>query len=192
MGGPYVDNAATFLIGTLFYLYILVVMLRFLLQLVRADFYNPISQFIVRVTQPPLAPMRRVIPGVGGIDMAAVVLLLGLKGIELWLLLAIGGRGEAAITGVVVLAIAELLHLAANVYLFSILVQVVISWVNPGLYNPVTSLLHSLTEPVMAPARRLVPPISGLDLSPIVVLIGLQLAQYLVVAPIRDIGARML
>ena len=85
MGGSYVGNAATFLIETLFGLYILIVMLRFLLQWARADFYNPVSQFILKATQPPLTPLRRIIPGFAGLDLAAIVFMFTLKFVELWL-----------------------------------------------------------------------------------------------------------
>ncbi len=181
MGGLYADNPATFLIRTLFDLYILVVMLRFLLQLVRANFYNPLCQFVVKATQPVLAPMRRVIPGFGGVDVSALVLMVALKWLELWLLVLAGGGGSAPPVLLLVLTVAGLAHLVLYVYQFAILVQVVISWVNPGLYNDVTNLLGSLTEPLLGPARRLVPPFSGLDLSPIVVLIALQLGHYVIV-----------
>jgi YggT family protein len=191
MGGSYVGNAATFLIETLVGLYILIVMLRFLLQLARADFYNPVSQFIVKATQPPLAPLRRLIPGIAGLDLAAVVFMFVLKFAELWLITGLLGMTPQT-GGLAILSVAELLGLAINVYLFSILIQVIISWVNPGMYNPVMGLLHSLNEPLLAPARRLIPPISGLDLSPIAVIIVLQLASMLAVAPIRDLGRAML
>jgi YggT family protein len=191
MGGSYVGNAATFLIETLIGLYILIVMLRFLLQWARADFYNPVSQFIVKATQPPLAPLRRVIPGYAGLDLAAVTFMFVLKFIELWLITVLLGFAPQ-FGGLAMLSIAELLGLAINVYLFSILIQVIISWVNPGMYNPVMGLLHSLNEPLLAPARRMIPPISGLDLSPIAVIILLQLASMLAVAPIRDLARSML
>ena len=86
MGNPYVGNAATFLISTLFSFYILLVLLRMLLGWVRADFYNPISQFLVKATNPPLIPLRRFIPGYGGVDLAAVVLLIALQALELLLI----------------------------------------------------------------------------------------------------------
>ena len=191
MGGNYVGNAATFLIETLFFLYILIVMLRFLLQLVRADFYNPVSQFLVKATQPPLMVLRRVVPGFAGIDLASVVLMLALKFIELWLVFEMLDRAPGA-GGLLVLSIAELLALLINVFVFSILIQVIVSWINPGTYNPVMSVLHSLNEPLLAPARRVIPPISGLDLSPIAVLIALQLVSILLVAPIRDMGRAMI
>jgi len=191
MGGSYVGNAATFLIETVFGLYILLVMLRFLLQWARADFYNPVSQFIVKATQPPLKPLRKIIPGIGGLDMAALVFMIMLKLVELWLVTGVMGMSPQ-IGGLVVLSIADLLGLLINVFIFSILIQVIISWVNPGMYNPVMGLLHSLTEPLLGPARRVIPPISGLDLSPIVVIIVLQLASMLAVAPIRDLARPML
>lgn len=191
MGNPYVGDASTFLISTLFGLYILIVMLRFLLQLVRADFYNPISQFIVKATDPPLRPLRRYVPGLAGIDLSTLLLMLGLKIIELWLTFRVSGQ-SAHVMGLVVISVAELLSLALNVFLVSILIQVVLSWVNPGAYNPATKLLYSLNEPLLAPARRLIPPISGLDLSPIVVLIAIQLIKILLVAPIVDMGRTLL
>ncbi|MCK5361502.1 MAG: YggT family protein [Gammaproteobacteria bacterium] len=191
MGGSYVGNAATFLIQTVFGLYILIVMLRFLLQWARADFYNPISQFIVKATQPPLKPLRKVIPGIGGLDMAALIFMLVLKFVELWLVTGLLGMSPQ-IGGLAMLSIAELLGLLINVFIFSILIQVIISWVNPGMHNPVMALLHSLTEPLLAPARRVIPPISGLDLSPIIVIVCLQLASMLAVAPIRDLARSML
>ena len=191
MGGSYVGNAATFLIETIFGLYILIVMLRFLLQWARADFYNPVSQFIVKATQPALKPLRKIIPGLGGLDMAALVFMITLKLAELWLVTGLLGLSPQ-IGGLLILSIAELLGLLINVFIFSILIQVIISWVNPGMYNPVMGLLHGLTEPLLGPARRVIPPISGLDLSPIVVIIILQLTSMLAVAPLRDLARPML
>ena len=191
MGGSYVGNAATFLIETLFGLYILIVMLRFLLQWARADFYNPISQFIVKATRAPLAPLRRVVPTVANLDLAAALFMFALKFIELWLITGLLGMSPQ-IGGVAMMSIAELFGLLVNVFIFSILIQVIISWVNPGMHNPVMALLHTLNEPLLAPARRIIPPISGLDLSPIVVIIFLQLVSMLAVAPIHDLAQRLL
>jgi YggT family protein len=191
MGTPYVSNAGEFLIQTAFGLYVLAVMLRFLLQWVRADFYNPVSQFLVKVTSPVLRPLRRVIPGYAGIDFASIVLMLGLKLVEWWLVLWLKGIAPTA-GGVFFLAVADLLSLVVNVFLVAILIQVILSWVNPGVHSTVSGLLWRLNEPLLGPARRLLPPISGLDLSPILVLIVLQLLKYLLVAPIHDLGAALL
>lgn len=183
----YGTNAIVFLIETIFGLYLVAVMLRVLLQVVRADFYNPVSQFLVKVTNPPLIPLRRIIPGFGGIDFPAIVLMLVIQLVEVLLIVLVQGASPA-FTGLVILAIAKLLFLLANVFLFAILIQVVISWVNPGAYNPVVSLLYSLNEPLLSRARRILPPISGFDLSPILVLIVLQLVKMLAFQPIYDIG----
>ncbi len=191
MSGSYVGNAATFLVETVFFLYILLVMLRFLLQWTRANFYNPVSQFIVKATQPPLRPLRKIIPGFGGVDLAAAVLMFALKFTELWLVTGLLGI-TPQVGGLAILTIAELLGLLVNVFIVSILIQVIISWVNPGMSNPVMGLLHSLNEPLLAPARRVIPPISGFDLSPIAVFIFLQLVSILAVAPIRDLARSML
>lgn len=190
MGNPYINNAGQFLVNTAFGLYILVVMLRFLLQLVRADFYNPLSQFIVKATRPVLHPMRRVIPGLAGVDTAALVLMLLLQMLQIALTLGMAGH-SLGLLALLLLSVAELASMALKVFLFAIIIQVVISWVNPGAYNPVTSLLYSLTEPLLAPARRLIPPISGLDLSPLVVLVLLQLTSMLIIAPLRDTALRL-
>jgi len=186
MGG-YGTNAIQFLIQTLFDLYLVAIMIRVLLQLTRADFYNPVSQFLVKITNPPLIPLRRVIPGFMGIDFAAIVLMLAIKIVEIFLVVLIKGASVNFI-GVVVLAIAGLLHLLVNVYFFTILIQVVISWINPGSYNPAISLLYSINEPLLGRARRIIPPISGFDLSPIVVIILLQLVSMLLIQPITDLG----
>ena len=186
MGG-HIGNAATFLVESLFGLYILIVMFRLLLQWARADFYNPLSQFIIRATQPVLAPMHRTIPAFGGIDLACVVLLVGLQFAELWMVTSILGQ-RAPVSALLVFSIAELVQLAIYIFLFSILIQIVMSWINPGAYNPMLSVLYSLNEPLLAPARRIVPTISGLDLSPIVVMVALQLAAILFVGPLRELA----
>ncbi len=188
---PYLGNAATFLVSTLFGIYLLVVMLRFLLQLVRADFYNPVSQFIVKVTNPPLIPLRRFIPGLYGLDTASLTLMFAIKFGELWLVHNIVDMPDGTV-GLCVLALAGLLSLALQVFMFSIIIQVVISWINPGVYNPITVLLHSLTEPLMRPARRVIPPTAGIDLSPMVVIIALVLVSMLLIAPINAAGSRLL
>jgi YggT family protein len=190
MGGSYLIQAGTFLIGTLFGLYILAVLLRFLFQLLRVDFYNPISQVLVTVTNPPLLPLRRVIPGLWGLDMASIILLLALEAVKLTLLgLLLGHVPHPA--GLTVLCVAELLQTIVWVFLFTIFIRVILSWIAPGTYNPAVSLVVSLSEPIMRPARRLIPPLSGLDLSPIAAIIALYLALILIVQPLLDLGRQL-
>ncbi len=187
MSGGYLANAGQFLIDTLFSLYITAVMLRFLLQLVRANFLNPVSQFLVKVTNPPLLPLRRIIPGLGGMDMASIVLLMSLQMLKLVLIGLLLGISWTA-SSLVVISLGELINLVLNVFMISLLIQVVLSWINPHTSNPVTSLLYSLNEPVLKPVRRLIPPISGFDLSPIIVFLSISLLKILLVAPILDMG----
>ncbi len=187
MDNQYFTASGVLVINALFGLYILAVLLRFLLQWAGADFYNPLSQFLVKVTNPPLKPLRRIIPGWGGIDLASVLLLVALQMLEVFLVNTTLGRA-AAPGGLFVGALAELINLTLNVYVVMILIQVILSWLAPGNYNPMTALLHQLTEPVLAPARRVMPAISGIDLSPIVVLLFFQLLKLLIVAPLADFG----
>ena len=174
----FLTEAGILLVEVVFGLYLLAVLLRFLFQLARADFYNPISQFLVAFTNPLLKPLRRLIPGLYGIDLASLVLLLVLKCVELYLLLLLGGVAVQWLP-VVAAATVDLLRLTLNVYFFAILIRVILSWFMPyGIHqNPAGSLLVSLTEPLLRPARRLIPPIGGLDLSPIAVIVVLQLMQ---------------
>lgn len=187
---PYFLQAGIFLVEVAFGFYLLAVLLRFLFQLARADFYNPIAQFLVVITNPPLLPLRRVIPGLFGVDWASVVLLAALKLAELyavsWMRDFTPALGGAALVG-----LAQLLRLAAYVYIVAILARVVLSWVNPhgGHANPAMDLLWSLTEPWLRRARRLIPAVAGLDLSPIVVFVALELALILAIQPLHDLGA---
>lgn len=186
---PYFSQAGLYLIQVLFGFYILAVLLRLLFQLVRADFYNPFAQFLVALTNPPLLPLRRVIPPAGGIDLASVILLVALQVVEIYVLAWLQG-GRATVGGVVLLSAARLIELAVWVYIVAILIRVILSWVNPYGANrhPLGDLLYSLTEPMLAPARRLIPNLGGLDISPIAVFVLLQLTLILIVRPLEDAG----
>ena len=188
MSSSYLTNPLVFLIQTLFGVYILAVLLRFLLQTVRADFYNPISQFLVKVTNPPLKILRRFIPGFGGIDIASLVLVWALQALELLLVLTITS-GVVSLIGPLLWAIPKLVELVINIYLFAILIQVILSWVSPGNYNPASALIYSLTAPILRPAQRLLPPMGGLDLSPMLVMIGLVLLKMLLMPPLNALTA---
>ena len=179
MGDDYFTNPLEFLISTLFSLYIMAVMLRFLLGLVRADFYNPVSQFLVRITNPLLIPLRKVVPSIGKFDSAAMLLMIVLQLAAITLILLLRGEGISPAV-LVIITIATLVSLLIDVYMFAIIVEVIISWMNPGSYNPVSSLLHSLTSPLLRPIRNLVPPIAGIDLSPLFAIIGLQVLRMLI------------
>lgn len=193
MGNGYLAAPVIFLIDTLFGLYILLILLRFLLQTVRADFYNPISQFIVKATNPLLRPLRRIIPGWGGIDNASLVLLFLTQCLALLLLGLISGAfsGGLSIPGLILASITKLVSLLLYVYLFGIFILALLSWINPGSYNPVAAVIAKLTEPLMRPARKLIPPISGLDLSPMVVILGIYVLRMLLMPPLLDLTVQL-
>ncbi len=174
-------NIAYFLIDTLFGLYIGLIMVRFLLGLVRADFYNPFSQFVVTVTNPLLRPLRRLIPAVAGIDTAAIVLMFGLKLLQLYLLVILQGAVPPLLPLLWVAAL-KLVELAIYVYIIALIAQAVLSWVNPQGYghNPLASLLHSLNDPLLRPLQRIIPPVGMFDLSPLVAILLLNVALIVV------------
>ena len=160
--------------------YLTIVLLRFLLQLARADFYNPISQFVVKATNPLVIPLRKVIPGLGGIDLATLVLALILQMIVFILILL--AAGITAINPLQVLAwsFITLLALVSKIYFWSILAVIILSWVSQGSYHPAVMLLYQLTEPIMAPFRKLLPTMGGLDLSPILVFLVLNVVDIVI------------
>ncbi|MEX0431136.1 YggT family protein [Spiribacter insolitus] len=191
MGPGYLSSPLAFLVDTLFSLYIMAVMLRFLLQWSRADFYNPLSQFLVRVTQPLLQPLRRVIPGWGGIDFPAIVLMVVLQALALALLMMIAGV-TPRIDYLLLRTPAELISLLLNVYLIAIVVRAILSWVNPSDYNPATTVLLGLTEPVIRPFRAIIPPIGGVDLSPLAAIIAIQILKMLIMPPLDRIAPALM
>jgi YggT family protein len=191
MTGGYFADAGLFLVDTVLGIYILIVLLRFLFQLVRVDFYNPLSQFIVKASNPPLARLHQLIPSLWGIDLAAIILLLALEALRLSLSAFMFGH-TPRLAGVVILSIGELLKLAVYVIIFSIFVRALLSWVSGSVHHPMIRLLNSFTDPLLAPATRLLPMAPGLDLSPIVVFVALMLVLKLLIQPILDFGRLLL
>lgn len=169
-------------------IYLMLVLLRFLFQLVRADFYNPISQAIVTVTNPPLRILRKFVPGFAGVDWPSVILLFGVQAIEISLLNVLIYGQMPGILALLVLCLAHILQLTAYLYMFLIFIMVIMSWINPGAYNPLTVLIYQLTDPLMKRVRQYIPSTAGLDWSPMVVLLGIYLFLSLVVAPLMDLG----
>ena len=163
-------NPFIFLIDTLFYFYTLLLMLRLLLQWVRADFYNPMSQFIVKVTSPVVVPLRRLIPGIGGLDIATLILVLAFTCIKILLISLIMGAPFNVIW-LVFSAIVETFILLLDIFLYSIFILAILSWINPDPYHPVAALLRSLSKPVMKPLQQRIPPVGGLDISPLIAII---------------------
>jgi YggT family protein len=176
--GP-LPEIGTLLIQSLGSLYLLLVVLRFLLQLVRADFYNPVSQFVVKATNPPLLPLRRLIPGLYGIDMAAVVLALLVQFAIIQLTALVLGAGLLNPVNVLAWGVLGILSLTSNIFFWGLLLMVIVSWVAPQSDNPALLLVRQLMEPVIAPFQRLIPPMGGLDLSVIFAFLALQIVDIL-------------
>ncbi len=166
-----------FLIITLFDLYLMVILLRFFLQLFRADFYNPLSQFVVRATNPVLKPLRKIIPGLGGIDISSLVFAFIVSLLKFFLVFAVVKGIVPPVFKLLILSLSDLLTQSVNLLFWMILIRVLMSWINPGLHNPVMAVIFQLTEPLMAPVRRILPPMGGLDLSPIILLLGMRFVQ---------------
>ena len=184
MTGNYFTNPLIFLIQTLGGLYAFVALLRFLLQLTKVDFYNPISQFVVKATSPVLLPLRRIIPGYRGIDLSSLVLAWLVKTTVLFLVGLLAGLGLASI-GAVLWSIPALVELTIDIFIYAVIVRVILSWVNQNYGNPLVALIVTLTDPVMEPVQRRLPDFGGLDLSPIAVTIGLILLQMLLIPPLK-------
>jgi YggT family protein len=162
--------------------YMTVVLLRFLLQLARADFYNPITQFVVKATNPPLRPLRKIIPGWGGIDGASLVLAVIIQAITFFLILIALNGGIPSMNPLTLLvwAVLNVLGLIVKIYFWSVIAVVVVSWIAPQSGHPAIQLVAQLTEPVMSPVRKVMPSMGGLDLSPIIVFLILNVISVVI------------
>ena len=174
-----VAQALAFLVQNIFQLYIYIVLVRFMLQLAKADFYNPISQFVVKATGAPLKPLRTIIPGFAGMDIAALVLAWLLMIVKITLLGFILYGSLISPLHILLFSLAGVANSMASVYLVGIIVSAISSWV-PAMYDhPAVRLVWQLVEPVLAPFRRLLPAMGGVDISPIFALLILQVVKIL-------------
>ena len=175
-------EAFIYIIQTLGQLYLLIALLRFILQLVRADFYNPLSQFTLKATQPVLAPLRRVIPSIAGIDLAGLVLVLALQCVLITVLLLLAGLPiMQLLPHILAWTLIAVASLALKIFFFALLISVILSWVAPASSNPGAQLTRQICEPLLAPLRRVLPDLGGIDLSPIFAFITLNLLEHLVI-----------
>jgi YggT family protein len=177
-------NIGSLLVSTLGTLYMLAVLLRFLLQISRADFYNPITQMIVRATDPGVQLFRRFIPGFKGVDFATLVFAVLVESILICALIFMAGFDLPGVGLILTWAVGGILNFILDIYFWSLLVSIVSSFIAPFSEHPALVLVRQLTEPIMAPFRRLLPSMGGLDLSPIFVFLSIQILKILLVAPI--------
>ena len=180
---------AIYIISTLGTLYVSLVLLRFLAQLVRADYYNPLSKALVKYTNPLLIPLRKIVPGFFGIDWAALVLALILQTILFQIILVIAGYGMVNILLLLLWAAVALLGLLVTFYYWGTIILIIASWIAPSSHNPALRLLHQIIDPVMAPFRKILPPLGVLDLSPIIFFMVLHIIRaYVLPALAQAVG----
>lgn len=171
------QSAFGFLIDTIFNLYLMVILLRIWMQLVKADFYNPLAQFVVKATHPVIGPLRRIIPPVGNLDTASVLFAFVIACAKIAILLTMAGSSLNP-QAIVIVGGLTVLKEAFQIVFWVLVIRAILSWVSQG-YNPIEAALHQLTEPMLAPIRRVLPSLGGLDLSVLVLLIALQFFQVL-------------
>ena len=188
MGSNYLTDPAIFLIDTLASLYILAVVLRFLLQWSGADYYNPIAQFLVKATHPPLRFLRRFVPAIGKIDTSSIVLALSLQMLADFSIILLKGLA-ISIGALTILSITQLISLLINVFIFAVFARALMSWMNPGTFSAASAILYSLTEPLLNTCRKFIPDLGGADLSPLVVLLFLQLAKMVILPPLNELAS---
>lgn len=179
-----------YIIRTIGSLYLLLVLLRFLFQLVRADFYNPISQTIAKATNPLLIPLRKVVPGYRRIDFASLVLALLVQALIIQMLFFIAGQGFVNVLSLLGWSLVGILKTFASIYFWGLIIVIVASWIAPFSQNPALVLVRQVIEPAMAPLRKIIPPLGVLDLSPIVAFMILHVVNnYLI--PAIAVSVRM-
>ncbi len=185
------SNAGLFLLQMLFSLMTLMALLRFMFQLMRVDYYNPISQMVTRFTDPVLRPLRGMIPSTRTIDGASLLALFLLQYTHLFIVAGIRGLNTNPL-GLAILSSTEILSLVTSILFWAILILAILSWFQPQTHHPGVSLLEQLTAPLMRPIQRLVPPTGGVDFSPIIALLALKMAEFILIAPLKDIAALLL
>jgi YggT family protein len=177
--GSSATSAIVFIINSLAQLYLLVLLLRFLLPWLGINFSNPVSQGILRLTSPLVIPVRRVLPAAGKIDTATLAVAFGIQYLTIFVIMLILGRTPSLIP-IAITAVVELVILTLRLFVFAIIIRIVLSWISAaGSYNPAVAIVNTITEPVLRPFRRIIPPIGGIDISPIFAIILLSAAAIL-------------
>jgi YggT family protein len=180
-----IRTALLFLIDTLFNLYLFILILRFILACGRANYFSPVTQFIVRLTDPIIKPLRKVIPNIKRIEIASLVVILAIEVMKFFLIACIS-YGFPNLLGLPILAIANTISLVIQIFTYGIILQAILSFVQP--MSPLMSVLSQFNAPILQPFQRLVPPIGGLDLTAIPALISLQLMSIILVSPLLAVG----
>ena len=174
-----ITEISSYLIQTLMNLLLLGAVMRLLLQLSKADFYNPISQILVKFTNPMVLPLRRLIPNFRLFDLSSLILAIGLQVLLIIILLKVNGAYQPSLSILVIWGLIGVAAIFVKIYFFALLAMIVLSWLAPSSYHPAIQLISQIVEPIMAPVRRALPPIGGLDFSPILIFILINIVEIL-------------
>ena len=192
MENNYFSDATIYLANVVLGTYGFIIMIRLVLQLVEADFYNPICKAIHSITNPVLKPVRAFLPHFKRIDSASLLMVIVFEIIAVWFTLKLKSSVNPSLLGLIVLSLGTTLGEFVRIFTWSIIIQAFLSWIAPDPRNPIVSVLHSITAPILSKARTVLPSTPGVDFSPIIALVALQLTLMLIVNPLHDAGKMLL
>ena len=192
MENNYFSDATIYLANVVLGTYGFIIMIRLVLQLVEADFYNPICKAIHSITNPVLKPVRAFLPHFKRIDSASLLMVIVFEIIAVWFTLKLKSSVNPSLLGLIVLSLGTTLGEFVRIFTWSIIIQAFLSWIAPDPRNPIVSVLHSITTPILSKARTVLPSTPGVDFSPIIALVALQLTLMLIVNPLHDAGKMLL
>jgi len=184
-------NGLFFLISLIFDFYVFILIFRFILQKCYANYHNPITQFILKITNPPLKPLQKIIPGIKGFDLAIIFLALVIVLIEAFALVWLEYHAMPHFLGLLIASISMLFEKVLNLYFFCVIIGILLSWIPRLEMSPMAEIIHRVIDPVMHRVRRIIPPIGGLDLTPIPVLIAIKLIEIMLFDPLTAWGLKL-
>lgn len=184
-----INTASIFLVNTIFELYVYIIILRLVLPLIRADFNNPVSQLAINLTNPVLSPLKRYIPNIGAINLSVILFLFLVDGLKLFLIVFMQYHTLPNFIGLFIWVVGDILDQATSLMFMAIIIVAILSWVASNVVNPIALLLHQLTNPYLSIFRKYIPPMAGIDFSPIAALICLKIATILICYPIKELGS---
>jgi YggT family protein len=171
----FLAEIAQFIIVSLLDFYLMILALRILLHFYRFDYYHPVAQIVLKLTDPVVRPLKNIIPLKSKIEIASVIVLLTLTFLKFFLFFILSHAKIPNLIGLMIMSLGDCLKLFVWIILIAIIIQSILSWVAPHKHNPLITLLYKITEPTLKPVRKYIPPISGLDISPLFVLLILSL-----------------
>lgn len=182
------NNTFSFIIQAVFNIYMIALLVRILLEATGANYYNPLVQFLVRITNPLIKPVAKWVKSYQGVNLAGVIVLLVIGMIKLFLLVLLRLNVLANPLGLVIWAMGEVINLLLDVYFYAILIQAILSWVAPQTYNPASEVFSRITSPILRPFQKIIPLIAGVDISPWIAMICLKIVSILFVQFIISYG----